>query len=75
MSSLHLASKKGLLKKDISARFAGEGEVASRKFRMVNSSPGVIYLLAGLAIDFRQGGTRTSLREEMASVRAVRSSK
>ncbi len=39
---------KGMLEKGIVADFIGEGEVASRKLRIVTSSPGIVFLLAGL---------------------------
>lgn len=41
---------KSLLEKGISAHFRGEGEIASRKLRIVTSSPGIIFLIAGLAV-------------------------
>ncbi len=41
---------KSLLEKGITADFHGEGEIASRKLRIVTSSPGIIFLLAGLAV-------------------------
>lgn len=41
---------KGLLEKGISGKFLAEGEIASRKFRMITSSPGLVFLVAGLVI-------------------------
>jgi hypothetical protein len=41
---------KGMLEKGVSADFLGEGQIASRKLRIVTSSPGILFLLAGLAI-------------------------
>lgn len=41
---------RSLLEKGITGKFAGEGEVASRRFRFVTSSPGLVFLIAGLLI-------------------------
>ncbi len=41
---------KGLLEKGISGKFLAEGEVASKKFRLITSSPGLVFLVAGLVI-------------------------
>src|SRR3989442_15885072 len=41
---------KSLLEKGIRADFFGEGEVASKKIRLMTSSPGIIFLLAGLVV-------------------------
>jgi len=39
-----------LLEKGIKGDFTGEGEVASKKFRIVTSSPGLVFLVCGLGI-------------------------
>lgn len=41
---------KSLLEKGITGKFVGEGEVATKKFRIVTSSPGLVFLVAGLTI-------------------------
>lgn len=41
---------KGLLEKGIRGDFAGEGEIATRKFKIITSSPGILFLIAGLGI-------------------------
>lgn len=41
---------KGLLEKGISGKFQAEGEVVSKKFRIITSSPGLVFLIAGLVI-------------------------
>jgi len=41
---------RGLLEKGIRGDFAGEGEIASRKFKIITSSPGILFLIAGLGI-------------------------
>ena len=41
---------KALLEKGIRGDFTGEGEVASKKFRLVTTSPGLVFLIAGLAV-------------------------
>jgi hypothetical protein len=39
-----------LLVKGVRGDFLGEGQVASRQFRLLTSSPGLVFLIAGLAI-------------------------
>jgi hypothetical protein len=41
---------KSLLEKGITGQFTAGGEVASRSFRIATSSPGLVFLLAGLAV-------------------------
>lgn len=41
---------KSLLEKGIRADFLGEGEIVSKKFRLVTASPGLVFLLAGLVV-------------------------
>jgi len=41
---------KSLLEKGITGKFSGEGEMASNKVRIVTSSPGIVFLIAGLMI-------------------------
>jgi hypothetical protein len=41
---------KSLLEKGIRADFLGEGEIASKKIRLLTSSPGIVFLLAGLVV-------------------------
>ena len=41
---------KSLLEKGISSKFVAEGEVVSKKFRLITSSPGLVFLVAGMAI-------------------------
>lgn len=41
---------KGLLEKGISGKFFGEGGGASQSFRIATSSPGLVFLVAGLVI-------------------------
>ena len=41
---------RSLLEKGITGKFAGEGEIASKRFRFVTSSPGLVFLIAGLLI-------------------------
>ncbi|MFX0067361.1 MAG: hypothetical protein ACFFC7_35010 [Candidatus Hermodarchaeota archaeon] len=41
---------KVLLEKGVRADFFGEGEIASKKLRIITSSPGIIFLIAGLSI-------------------------
>ena len=64
---------KSLLEKGVRADFFGEGEILSKKLRIITSSPGLVFLVAGLGIIiatiFTQAkieqvepGTRTSVR-------------
>ena len=41
---------KSLLEKGIKGDFLGEGEVVSKKFRLVTASPGIVFLIAGLVV-------------------------
>jgi hypothetical protein len=41
---------KGLLEKGITGGFHGEGEIVSNKFKLITSSPGIVYAVAGLVI-------------------------
>ena len=41
---------KGLLEKGISGQFQGSGAVASHRFRLVTSSPGLVFTVSGLVI-------------------------
>jgi hypothetical protein len=41
---------KSLLEQGITGKFLADGEVASKKLRIATSSPGLVFLLAGLAI-------------------------
>jgi len=41
---------KSLLEKGIRGDFTGEGEAAARKFRIVTTSPGLVFLVAGLVV-------------------------
>jgi hypothetical protein len=61
---------KGLLEKGITGGFKGEGETASYKFRIVTSSPGLVFLVSGLmivvvAVIYQAKFTET---EEIASI-------
>jgi hypothetical protein len=41
---------KSLLEKGVRGDFTGEGEAASQKFRLVTTSPGLVFLVAGLVV-------------------------
>lgn len=41
---------KSLLEKGITGKFTAEGEVASKRLRLITSSPGLVFLIAGLMI-------------------------
>jgi hypothetical protein len=54
---------KGLLEKGITGDFAGEGQIASKKFRIVTSSPGLVFLICGLLIVFTAITTQAKFSE------------
>lgn len=41
---------KNMLEKGIKADFSADGEIANKKFRIITSAPGLVFLLAGLVI-------------------------
>lgn len=55
---------KGLLEKGITGDFAGEGQIASKKFRIVTSSPGLVFLVCGLIIVFTAITTQVKFSEK-----------
>lgn len=54
---------KGLFERGIKTDFTGEGNVSTVRFRLVTSSPGAVFLLAGLAIVISSVVTQTQFVE------------
>lgn len=59
---------KDLLEKGVRGSFAGEGQVASTRLRLVTSSPGVVFLVAGLGIVLASVFTRAEYWERTDEV-------
>lgn len=58
---------RGLFERGIKGDFTGEGNVSTVRFRLVTSSPGAIFLLAGLAIVISSIVTQTEFVESSDS--------